>query len=123
VPRIGESVEVDAGGGGLLALTLLGIRWSVARRTVFLSGKLETGRLHAARLRIANTGDVTLGAERAAVTVRTAGGELVEADLLADLSEIAPGEMIEGWVVFEVATYCDEQTRAIWALAPGERRL
>jgi hypothetical protein len=77
VPAIGETVTLEIDSKRSLCLTLVGVRWSVERRTIFLTPGAETGRLHAARLRIANLGDAVVAAEPASVTIVTEGLSVV----------------------------------------------
>jgi hypothetical protein len=102
VPGLGESIQLDLQSKRRISVTLVGIRYSVQRRTIFLSGGHDTGCLHAVQLRIVNTGGTTVDAGPVSVTIATASGRTLEGDVLADLAAIPAGEALEGWVVFEI---------------------
>jgi hypothetical protein len=95
-------VELELGCGERVCFTLVTSNWVAEQPARGEAPHSFSGVLGALRVRIENRGVRRLVDDAGAFRVETAQGDDIEADLLVDVSAIAPGAMTEGWLVFEV---------------------
>ena len=124
---VGERVGVATPTGNHISLTVVGVRQLIERRPPADTGGTSVGVLYAVRFRVENPGTDEVRIRGYSLSLETTSGDLVEADALVDLDALAPGELVEGWVVFEIVAsdspaalhYLSERgPPVVWSLRP-----
>lgn len=100
--HIPGEVELELGCGERVRFTFVTSNWLAEQSERDETPLSLSGVLGALRVRIENSGVRRLLDEAGTFRVETTRGDDIEADLLVDVSAIAPGTTTEGWLVFEV---------------------
>lgn len=102
---------LDLGRGERVRFTFVNSNWVAEQPTRAEASFCDRGVLGALRVQIENRGVRRLVDDAGSFRVETVQGDEIEADLLVDVSAIAPGTMTEGWLVFEVRR--DDEPRIV----------
>jgi hypothetical protein len=109
--HIPGELELALGCGERVRFTFVTSNWLAEQSKRGETPLSQSGVLGALRVRIENCGARRLVDGAGTFRVETMQGDDIEADLLVDVSAIAPGATTEGWLVFEVRR--DDEPRIV----------